>query len=165
MPKSLVLAFLLSLLPVYAWAASGPNDCWFGVMALDNAANGQLVASGPVTQWRVGVPLVVLPTKENYDELRALADKGQTGTFDPSRPLTVIPSWISGPEPGDKDSGEDKEIQVMLKFSNAQGEHGTIALTYWGPMSGKEASLAPEQRTAIVQLDQQLHDMSCRGVP
>jgi hypothetical protein len=164
--KSLIFAFALTLLPLCAWATTPiPNDCWFGVMALENAPRGQLVASGPVAQWRVGMSLVLYPTKENYDELMALADKGQTGTFDTSHPLTVIPSWISGPEPGDKESGEDKDIQVMLRFRNAQGKSGTIALTYWGPMSGKETSLSPDQQAAIAQFDQQSHDVNCRGVP
>ena len=166
MPKLLILALVLTLLPARAQAASLiPNDCWFGVMALENAPHGQLVASGPVAQWRVGMSLVLYPTRENYDQLTALAEKGQTGTFDSSRPLTVIPSWISGPEPGDKESGEDKDIEVMLKFRNAQGESGTIALTYWGPMSGKETSLSPDQQAAIARFDQQSHDMNCRGVP
>jgi hypothetical protein len=45
-------------------APSVPNDCWFGVMAPDKAPHGQLVATGPVAQWRVGMSLVVYPTKE-----------------------------------------------------------------------------------------------------
>jgi hypothetical protein len=43
-------------------APSVPNDCWFGVMAPDKAPHGQLVATGPVAQWRVGMSLVVYPT-------------------------------------------------------------------------------------------------------
>jgi hypothetical protein len=34
--------------------------------------------------------------------------------FDTSRPITVIPTWISGPEPGDEDSGEDKSIEITM---------------------------------------------------
>jgi hypothetical protein len=109
--------------------------------------------------------LVLYQTRENYDQLMALSEKGQTGTFDSSRALTVIPTWISGPEPGDKESGEDGAIQVMLKFRNTQGENGTIALTYWGPISGRETSLSLDQQDAIARFDQQSHDMNCRGVP
>jgi hypothetical protein len=166
MRKHLVLASALTLFPLYAHAASSiPNDCWFGVMAPEKAPHGQLVASGPVAQWRVGMPLVLYPTKEDYAQINALAEKGQTGTFDTSRPITVIPTWISGPEPGDKDSGEDKSIQVTMKYRNAQGETGTIVLTYWTPMSGHETSLPPDQKATIAELDQQLHDMTCRGIP
>lgn len=134
-------------------------------MAPDNAPHGQLVASGPVAQWRVGMSLVLYPTKEDYAQVNALAEKGQTATFDTSHSITVIPTWISGPEPGDKDSGEDKTIQVMMKYRNAQGETGVIDLTYWTPMSGRETALSPNQRESMAQLDQQLHDMSCRGIP
>src|SRR5450432_2928315 len=91
----------------------------------------------------------------NYEQITALAEKGQTGTFDTSRPITVIPTWISGPEPGDKDSDEDKSIQVMMKYRNAQGETGIINLTYWTPMSGQETSLPPDQQELIAQLNQQ----------
>ena len=70
------------------------------------------------------------PTKENYAALNALTEKGQTGTFDTSRPITVIPTWLSGPEPGDKSSGEDKTIEITMKYRNAQGETGAIVLTY-----------------------------------
>ena len=109
--------------------------------------------------------LVVYPTKENYEQITALAEKGQTGTFDTSRPITVIPIWISGPEPGDKDSDEDKSIEITMKYRTAQGEIGTILLTYWTPMSGRESSLPPGQRATIAQVDQQLHDMRCQGIP
>jgi hypothetical protein len=61
-------------------------------------SHGELVASGPVAQWRVGMSLFLYPTKENYAALNALAEKGQTGTFDTSHPITVIPTWLSGPE-------------------------------------------------------------------
>jgi hypothetical protein len=162
----LIYASALLLFPLHAQAApSVPNDCWFGVMAPDKAPHGQLVATGPVAQWRVGVPLVVYPTKENYEEIMTLAEKGQTGTFDTSRPITVVPTWISGPEPGDKDSGDDKSIEIMLDYHTAQGETGTIFLTYWTPMGGRETSLPPDQQAAIAQADQRLHDMSCRGIP
>src|SRR5271165_7647342 len=121
--------------PIQA-APSAPNDCWSGVMAPDKAPHGQLVATGPVAQWRVGMSLVVYPTKENYEQNTALAEKGQTGTFDTSRPITVTPTWISGPEPGDKDSGEDKSIEITMQYRTGQGETGTILLTYWTPTSG-----------------------------
>jgi hypothetical protein len=107
----------------------------------------------------------VYPTKENYEQITALAEKGQTGTFDTSRPITVIPTWISGPAPGDKDSGEDKSIEITMQYRTAQGETGTILLTYWTPMSDRESSLPPDQRATIAQFDQQLHDTSCRGIP
>jgi hypothetical protein len=82
-----------------------------------------------------------------------------------SRPITIIPTWISGPEPGDKDSGEDKSIEITMQYRTGQGETGTILLTYWTPMSGDESSLPPDQRAAIAQVDQQLHDTNCRGIP
>lgn len=146
-------------------APSVPNDCWSGVMAPDKAPHGQLVATGPVAQWRVGMSLVVYPTKENYEQITALGEKGQTGTFDTSRPITVIPTWISGPEPGDEDSGEDKSIQILIQYRTAQGETGNITLTYWKPMSEEETSLPPDRQTTVAQVDQQLHDMNCRGIP
>jgi hypothetical protein len=161
-----IFASALLVFPLHAQAApSVPNDCWFGVMARDKAPHGQLVATGPVAQWRVGMSLVVYPTKENYEQITALAEKGQTGTFDTSRPITVVPTWISGPEPGDKDSGEDKSIEITMQYRTDQDEIGTILLTYWTPMSGRESSLPPDQWTTIVQADQQSHDMSCRGIP
>ena len=167
MTRALAAALFASLtMTALAQAApSVPNDCWFGVMAPDKAPHGQLVATGPVAQWRVGMSLVVYPTKENYEQINALAEKGQTGTFDTSRPITVIPTWISGPEPGDKDSGEDKSIEITMQYRTAQGETGTILLTYWTPMSGRELLLPPDQRATIAQADQQSHDMSCRGIP
>jgi hypothetical protein len=162
----LIFASALLLFPLHAEAVpSVPNDCWSGVMVPDRAPHGQLVATGAVAQWRVGVPLVVYPTRENYEQITALAEKGQAGTFDTSRPITIIPTWISGPEPGDKESGEDKSVEVTMQYRTEQGETGKILLTYWTPMSGRESSLAPEQRATIVQADQQLHDMSCRGIP
>jgi hypothetical protein len=88
LPAALAVALMTGAAP------SVPNDCWSGVMTPDKAPHGQLVATGPVAQWRVGVPLVVYPTKENYEQITALAEKGQTGTFDMSRPITVIPTWI-----------------------------------------------------------------------
>jgi hypothetical protein len=109
--------------------------------------------------------LVVYPTKEDYEQITALAEKGQTGTFDTSRPITIIPTWISGPEPGDKDSGEEKAIEITMQYRTVQGETGNIVLTYWTPMSGHMTSLPPEQQASIAQADQELHDMSCRGIP
>ena len=165
-PKRLLLASALLFLPTHARAAAPvPSDCWFGLMAPDKAPHGQLVATGPVAQWRVGMSLVVYPTKENYEQTTALAEKGQTGTFDTSRSITVIPTWISGPEPGDKDSGEDKSIEITMQYRTPQGETGTILLNYWTPMSGGESSLPPDQRAAIAHADQLSHDMSCRGIP
>jgi hypothetical protein len=135
-------------------------------MAPDKAPHGQLVATGPVAQWRVGMSLVVYPTKEDYEQITALAEKGQTGTFDTSRPITIIPIWISWPEPGDKEnSGEDKAIEITMQYRTFQGETGKIVLTYWTPMSGHMTSLPPEQQASIAQADQQMHDMSCRGIP
>jgi hypothetical protein len=162
----LILASALLLFPLRTQAApSIPNDCWFGVMAPEKAPHGQLVATGSVVQWRVGMSLVVYPTKENYEQISALAEKGQTGTFDTSRPITVVPTWISGPEPGDKDSGDDKSIEVTMQYRNATGGTGTIVLTYWTPMSGQGSSLPLDQQATIAQADQQLHDMSCRAIP
>ena len=74
----LLVASALLLFPLHAQAApSVPNDCWFGVMASDKAPHRQLVATGPVAQWRVGMSLVVYPTKENYEQITALSEKGQ----------------------------------------------------------------------------------------
>jgi hypothetical protein len=161
------LAILLALqIAVSAQAAPAiPNDCWSGVMAPEKAPHGQLVATGPVAQWRVGVPVVLYPTKEDYAQITALAEKGQTGTFDTSRPITVVPTRISGPEPGDKESDEDKSIQVWLEYRNAQGEAGVVNLTYWTPTSGRETSLSSDQKALMAEIDQQLHDMACRGIP
>lgn len=159
----MLLAPTLLLLSLSAQAApAAPNDCWFGAMSAKNASHGQLVATGPVAQWRVGMSLVVYPTKETYEQITALAEKGQTGTFDTSRPITVIPTWISGPEPGDKNSGEDKSIEVLLEYRTTQGETGSIALTYWKPIA---SSLPPDQQATIALIDQQMHDMTCRGIP
>ena len=87
--------FLTCVAPVSSarpsWAI-GPYDCWSGVMAPDKSPHGQLVATGPVAQWRVGMSLVVYPTKENYEQITALAQKGQMGTYDTSRPIAVIPT-------------------------------------------------------------------------
>lgn len=161
-----ILPFALLPFPLHAQAAPPvPNDCWSGVMAPEKAPHGQLVATGPVAQWRVGMSLVVYPTKENYEQINALAEKGQTGTFDTSRPITVIATWISGPEPGDKDSGEDKSIEIMMQYRTTHGEAGTIDLTYWTPMGGDYSSLPPDQQATIAQVDKQLHDVSCRGIP
>jgi hypothetical protein len=149
----LIFASALLLFPLHAQAApSVPNDCWSGVLTFgDKAHQAQLVATGPVAQWRVGTSLVVYPTKENYDFARidahALAEKA----YDTSRPITVIPTWISGPKPGDNES-----VEVMMKYRTAEAETGTIVLTYW-TLSGRE-SLPPD----IVQF---LHDISCRGIP
>jgi hypothetical protein len=166
MRKYQILASALTLVPLYAHAApSIPNDCWFGVMAPEKAPHGLLVASGPVTQWRVGVPLVLYPTKEDFEQLNALAGKGQTGTYDTSHPITVVPTWISGPEPGDKDSGEDKSIEVMMKYRNAQGETGIVTPTYWSPTSGQYDALPPDQKATMAEIDQQNHDAMCRGIP
>jgi hypothetical protein len=52
-----------------------------------------------------------------------------------------------------------------MQYRTAQGETGTIMLTYWTPMSGHEKSLPPDQQATIAQFDQQSHDMSCRGIP
>src|SRR5271156_3428771 len=150
-----IFASALLLFPLCAQAApSVPNDCWFGVMAPDKAPHGQLVATGPVAQWRVGMPLVVYSTGENYEQINALVEKGQTGTFDTSRPITVIPTWISGPEPGDKDSDDDKSIEITMQYRTAQGETGNILLNYWTPMSGHESSLPLDQLATIAQVDQ-----------
>jgi len=159
-----LFASVISTAPVQS-TPSVPNDCWFGVMAPNEAPHGQLVATGPVTQWRVGIPFVVYPTKETYEQITALAEKGRTGTYDTSRPITIIPTWISGPEPGDKDSGENKSIEIMMQYRTEQGETGNIALTYWTPQGGEASLLPPDQRAKITQLDRQLHDMNCRGIP
>jgi hypothetical protein len=164
--RRLILAFTLLLFPLHAQAApSVPNDCWFGVMAPDKAPHGQVVATGPVAQWRVGMSLVVYPTKENYEQINALVEKRETWTFDTSRPITVIPTWISGPEPGDKDSGEDKSIEITMGYRTAQGETGGILLTYWTPRMSRESSLPPDQQAIMAEFDQQLHDMNCRDIP
>ena len=166
MLKYMTLAFVLILFPLRTCAASLiPNDCWFGIMARDKSSQVQLVARGPVEQWRVGVPLVLYPTKEDFTQLNLLVEKGVTGTYDTSRPITVVPTWISGPEPGEKDSGADNDIQIMMKYRNAQGETGIITLTYWTPLSSYNTSLPADQQEKFAAMNQQLHDMSCRGVP
>jgi hypothetical protein len=53
----------------------------------------------------------------------------------------------------------------MMKYRNTQGETGTIALTYWTPMSGQEVPLPPDRQESIAQMNQQLRDMICRGIP
>jgi hypothetical protein len=61
-----------------------------------------------------------------------------------------------------KESGEDKNIQVMLQYCNAQGGTGVVNLTYWTPMS---SMLPLDQKASVATIDQQLHDMTCRGIP
>ena len=162
----LILAGAL-LMTVEARAASMvPNDCWSGVMAADKATHGRLIATGPVTQWRVGTPVVVYSTIEDYTQIQALADQGKTGTFDIAHPITVIPTWISGPESGDKNNpDEQKNIEVTLTYHTTEGETGTIMLTYWTPMGGKYTSLPREQQEFIIEQDRVMHDSSCRGIP
>jgi hypothetical protein len=53
----------------------------------------------------------------------------------------------------------------MMQYRNAQGDTGTIYLTYGTPMSGQEISLRPDQQEVIARLNQQSHDMACRGIP
>ncbi|HEY5067964.1 MAG TPA: hypothetical protein VIJ04_24450 [Xanthobacteraceae bacterium] len=154
------------LMSVDAQAApTVPNDCWSGVMAADKAAHGRFIATGAVTQWRVGMPLVVYLTIENLAQIDELMKQGKTGTFDTAHPISVIPTWISGPEPGDKDSDEDKSIEVSLKYRTTQGETGTMLLTYWTPMAGGYTSLPKDQQTAANEFDWQMHDFQCRGIP
>lgn len=164
--KYLIFAGTL-LMSVDARAApTVPNDCWSGVMAADKATHGRLIATGPVTQWRVGTPLVVYPTIEDYAQIEVLMKQGKTGTYDIAHPITIIPTWISGPEPGDKDNSDEADnIEVSLKYRTAQGETGTILLTYWTPLSGKETSLEPDQLATIIEQDWVMHDLSCRGIP
>ncbi|MFZ3350796.1 MAG: hypothetical protein WA268_08010 [Xanthobacteraceae bacterium] len=163
--KHLTFAAAL-LMSVEARAASSPpNDCWFGVMAADKATRGRLVATGPVTEWRVGAPLVVYPTIEDDAQIDELMKQGKTGTYDTAHPISVIPTWISGPEPGDEDSDEDKSIEVSLKYRTTQGETGTMLLTYWTPMAGGYTLLPPDQQNSIIGTDWQLHDAVCRGIP
>jgi hypothetical protein len=166
MLKYLILAGAMVMSVDTQASSTAPNDCWSGVMAADNASHGRLVATGPVTQWRVGMRLMVYPTIEDYAQIETLMKQGKTGTYDIAHPITVIPTWISGPEPGDKNnSDEANEIEVSLKYRTTQGETGTILLTYWTPMSGKEASLPPDQLAEIIKEDWELHDLSCRGIP
>ena len=128
-------------------------------MVDDTALHGTLVATGPVAQWRVGVPLVLYTIREDYLQLKVLADKGQTGTFDTSHPITVTPTWISGPE-----SSDDNSIQVMMKFSK-QGKTGVITMSYWHPISGREVTLETTQNPWASEVNQLLHDISCGGIP
>jgi len=107
-----------------------------------------------------------VPDKRNLRADQRPYGKEQTATFDTSRPITIVPTWISGPEPGDKDNADEaKSIEITMQYRTAQGETGTIMLTYWTPMSGHETSLPPDQRATIAQFDQQSHDMSCQGIP
>jgi hypothetical protein len=115
-------------------------------MAADKAPHGKLIATGPVTQWRVGAPLVVYPTIEDYAQIETLMKQGKTGTYDIAHPITILPTWISGPQPGDKDNPDEADnIEVSLKYRTAQGETGSALLTYWTPMSGIDTSLPPYQ--------------------
>jgi hypothetical protein len=104
--------------------------------------------------------LVLYPTKEDYAQINALVEKGQTGIFDTSHPINIIPTRISGPAPGD-----NKSIKVMLHFRDSQGRTGAIDLTYWTPILVLETGLSSTQQDSILQYDQQMHDMSCRGIP
>lgn len=166
MRSSIVFAFALVSFPLYAQAAASiPNDCWSGVMAPDGAPQGHLVATGPVAQWRVGTPITFFPTRESNDQIADLANKGQTATFDTLHPITIVPTSISGPEHGDKDSGEDKDIQLTMGYRDAEGRTGTLLLNFWTPMSGEYASAPQDQQDAIALADQQTHDISCRGIP
>jgi hypothetical protein len=166
MLKYLILAATMVMSVDTQPSSTLPNDCWSGVMTADNASHGLFVATGPVTQWRVGMRLVVYPTIEDYAQIETLMKQGKTGTYDFAHPIAVIPTWISGPEPGDKNnSDEANEIEVSLKYRTTQGETGTILLTYWTPMSGKGTSLPPDQLAAIIKEDWELHDLSCRGIP
>jgi hypothetical protein len=74
-------------------APSVPNDCWFGVMASDKALHGQHVATGSVAQWRVGMSLVVYPTKENYEQITALEEKGKQA---PSTRRSLLRLFLHG---------------------------------------------------------------------
>lgn len=162
------LTFAAALLMAFeAHAASSvPNDCWSGVMAADKAAQGRFVATGPVTQWRVGTPIVVYPTIEILAQIDELMKQGKTPTYNTAHPIMIIPTWISGPEPGDQDNSDEKdEIEVTLQYRTAQGETGTMLLTYWTPISGKDASLRPDQKAAIIESDWLSHDELCRGIP
>jgi hypothetical protein len=94
-----------------------------------------------------------------------LQKKGKQEPSTPPGLLRLFLHGFQGPEPGDKDSGEDKSIEIAMQYRTAQGETGTILLSYWTPMGGRESSLPPDQRAAIAQVDQKLHDMSCRGIP
>jgi hypothetical protein len=110
------------------------------------------------------MPLVLYPSSESEAEVEALTSQGKTPTFDTAHPIPVVPTAISGPEPGNKDSGEQKTIEVMLSYRTAQGETGTINLEFWTPAE-PAASLTPEQRAMLVKQNWRLHDMGCRGVP
>ena len=167
MLKQLVFTAITLVVASEAGAASSvPNDCWFGVMAADKAPHGRLVATGPDTQWRVGTPIIVYSTIEDYAQIEELVRQGKTATFDTAHPITIIPSWVSGPEPGDKDnSDEANNIEVSLQYRTAQGEVGTVLLTYWTPMVGKYTSLPRDQQDFVIKQDRLMHDMSCRGIP
>ena len=52
-----------------------------------------------------------------------------------------------------------------MQYRTVQGETGNIVLTYWTPISGHMTSLPSGQQASIAQVDQQIHDMSCRGIP
>ena len=51
-----------------------------------------------MASWHVACSL---SDKGGYAQLNALAEKGETATYDTSHAITVVPTWISGPEPGD----------------------------------------------------------------
>jgi hypothetical protein len=135
-------------------------------MAADNPAHGRLIATGPVQQWRVGTPIVVYSTIEDDAQIKTLAEQRKSGTYDTAHPITVIPTFISGPEPGDKDNPDEaKNIEVTLQYRTVQGTTGKMLLTYWTPLSGKDASLPPDQQATIIATDWVAHDGLCRGIP
>jgi hypothetical protein len=53
----------------------------------------------------------------------------------------------------------------MLKYRNAQGETGSVLLTYWSPTSDQYDALTPDQKATMAEIDRQNHDAMCRGIP
>ena len=160
------LVFVSMIYPLQAHAGpSLPNDCWSGVMLPENGPHGQLVARGPIAQWRVGVPVVFYPTKESFEQINELMQKGLTPSYDTSRPIEIIPTWIAGPEPSDKASKEDQSIQIMMRYRTSQHETGIISLTFWTPKSNGTSELPLDQQAVFEHVDWLSHDTTCRGIP
>lgn len=163
---SVLYSLLLMCVPAVSNSAQPvPNDCWSGVMVPERAARGRLVATGPVAQWRVGTTLIVYPTKESPEQIDDLVKLGRAGTFDTLQPISIIPTWISGPEPGKMNINGTANLEVTIKYRTDSGETGSMLLTYWSPISSRYTSLSASQQEAIALIDQQMHDLMCKGIP
>lgn len=158
MRPQLVLLCLLNWMSLCAQAAPAmPNDCWFGTMSPGGASHGMLVATGPVSQWRVGMPLIVYPSITNS---LAVAEKGESPTFDIHHSIQVVPTWVSGPDVGE----QNKSIEATVDYRDDKGSTGIISLTLWSPTIFP-ASTGDATQASVISMNQMLHDISCKGLP